>query len=86
MLSLYRTALRLRAVFRDAGPLRWLPTDAPQALSFARDVPAGGSVLCLVNLGTADIALPPHSELLLASGPLSPVGTLPQDTAVWLRA
>ncbi|MFH9423969.1 glycoside hydrolase family 13 protein [Streptomyces sp. NPDC017529] len=85
MLALYRTALRLRRSFRDAGPLRWLRTDASQVLCFARDAPDGGSVLCVVNLGSADVTLPPHSGLLLASGPLTPEGTLPQDTAAWLR-
>ncbi|MDJ1132151.1 glycoside hydrolase family 13 protein [Streptomyces iconiensis] len=105
MLALYRTALRLRSSFRDAGPLRWLRTDDPHVLSFARSMPHGdgaglpgagagddgsrgdgGTLLCVVNLGAPDVMLPAHSELLLASGPLTPVGTLPQDTAVWLRA
>ncbi|MEV0278805.1 glycoside hydrolase family 13 protein [Streptomyces sp. NPDC050610] len=85
MLALYRTALRLRRAFQDAGPLRWLRTDVPHTLSFARALPDGGSVLCAVNLGTVDAELPPHSELLLASGPLTPGGALPQDTAAWLR-
>ncbi|KOG90630.1 hypothetical protein ADK38_07635, partial [Streptomyces varsoviensis] len=71
----YRTALRTRRSFRDAGPLRWLRTDAEHALSFARALPdGGGSVLCVVNLGAADVALPPHRELLLASGPLTARG------------
>ncbi|RSO47570.1 alpha-glucosidase [Streptomyces sp. WAC 06725] len=98
MLALYRTALRLRRSFRDAGPLRWLRTEAPEALAFARTVAGGGAVLgsgsvlegstllCVVNFGTRDMALPVHQELLLASGPLTPGGALPQDTAVWLRA
>ncbi|GHJ21129.1 MULTISPECIES: alpha-amylase family glycosyl hydrolase [Streptomyces] len=87
MLSLYRTALRLRRSFRDAGELRWLPTDTPHVLAFARTLPDGdGAVLCVVNLGPSDAALPAHSGLLLASGPLTPSGALPQDTAVWLRA
>ncbi|MFE0761561.1 glycoside hydrolase family 13 protein [Streptomyces smyrnaeus] len=87
MLSLYRTALRLRRAFRDAGGLRWLPMEAPHVLSFARTVPdGGGTVLCVVNFGPPEVALPAHRELLLASGPLTPSGGLPQDTAVWLRA
>lgn len=49
-------------------------------------LPAGGSVPCLVSLGTAGITLPPHAELLPAYGPLTPLGTLPQDTAVRPRA
>ncbi|MBQ1124428.1 DUF3459 domain-containing protein [Streptomyces sp. B15] len=67
---LYRTALRLRRAFRDAGELRRLPTEAPHVLSFARTVPdGGGTVLCVVNFGPPDVALPAHRELLLASGP-----------------
>ena len=30
------------------------------------------------------LPLPPHREVLLASGALAPGGALPRDTAVWL--
>ncbi|MET8685947.1 alpha-amylase family glycosyl hydrolase [Streptomyces sp. NPDC004732] len=87
MLSLYRTALRLRGAFTEAGPLRRLRADEPRVLSFARTSGRDGATLiCLVNFGPDDAALPADTELLLASGPLSPRGRLPQDTAVWLRA
>lgn len=80
MLSLYRRAIRLRPVFGDA-PLAWLP--APDGvLAFTR---AEGTV-CVVNLADEPCALPDHSRLLLASGPLDADGRLPKDTAVWLRA
>ncbi|WP_434587605.1 glycoside hydrolase family 13 protein [Streptomyces sp. A5-4] len=83
MLSLYRTALRLRRTesgFGD-GPLRWLP--APEgALAFARD----GGLMCVVNLAADSAELPGHTGILLVSGPLDEAGRLPQDTAVWLRA
>jgi alpha-glucosidase len=39
------------------------------------------------NLGAAPLPLPPHREVLLASGALLPGGEgakLPRDTAVWL--
>ena len=32
----------------------------------------------------APVALPPHSEVLLASGPLDAAGALPPNTAAWL--
>jgi alpha-glucosidase len=35
------------------------------------------------NLGNAPVPLPPHREILLASGPLRD-GNLPPDTAAWL--
>ncbi|MEU3851564.1 glycoside hydrolase family 13 protein [Streptomyces sp. NPDC029554] len=79
MLSLYREAIRLRPALGE-GPLTWLP--APDGvLAFRR---TGG--VCLVNLAGTPAALPAHSGLLLASGPLDADGRLPEDTAVWLRA
>lgn len=80
MLSLYREALRLRPAFGD-GPLTWLP--APEGvLAFSR---AEGRLVCVVNLAEAPADLPPHSALLLGSGPLDTQGRLPRDTAAWLR-
>ena len=63
--------------------MRWL--DAPdQALFFARDP---GFVFA-VNLGDSAVPLPPHSAVLLASGPLGADdggrATLPRNTAAWL--
>ncbi|MFD7921452.1 glycoside hydrolase family 13 protein [Streptomyces sp. NPDC059740] len=83
MLSLYRTALRLRQRepgFGDGG-LWWLPSDAA-VLAFSR--PEG--LMCVVNLSTEPAELPVHTRVLLASGPLTEEGRLPRDTAVWLRA
>jgi len=48
-------------------------------LAFARSA----GFACLVNLSPAPIALP-TGEILLASAELTD-GTLPPDTAVWLR-
>ncbi|OPG09187.1 alpha-glucosidase [Streptomyces sp. GKU 895] len=80
MLTLYREAIRLRPEFGD-GPLTWLP--APDGvLAFAR----AEGVLCVVNLADTPAELPPHSALLLGSGPLDSAGRLPKDVAVWLRA
>ncbi|MER5966938.1 alpha-amylase family glycosyl hydrolase, partial [Streptomyces sp. NPDC002057] len=82
MLSLYRTALALRRAetgFGD-GPMGWLP--APEGiLTFAR----AENLLCVVNLSDAPVLLPSHTKVLLASAELPADGTLPSDTAVWLR-
>jgi alpha-glucosidase len=79
MLALYREAIRLRPAL-GYGPLAWLP--APEGvLAFTR----GAGVLCVLNLADAPAELPAHTQLLLASGPLHTDGSLPRDTAVWLR-
>ncbi|MBB5869299.1 alpha-glucosidase [Allocatelliglobosispora scoriae] len=81
MLTLYRSALRLRrteAGFGD-GPLTWIDS-APGVLAFRRE----GDLACVVNLSDVPVELPAHHTLLLASGPLQD-GLLPTDTAVWLR-
>jgi alpha-glucosidase len=80
-LCLYQAALRLRreSPALGVGSLRWL--DGPDdALVFARDP---GFVFA-ANLGQRPLPLPPHRDVLLASGPLAPSGALPRDTAVWL--
>ncbi|MGW7642371.1 glycoside hydrolase family 13 protein [Streptomyces bobili] len=82
MLSLYRTALRLRRtepVLGD-GALEWLP--APDGVLAFRRAPG---LVCVVNLAGRPADLPDHDAVLLTSGPLDPDGGLPTDTAVWLR-
>jgi alpha-glucosidase len=84
-LGLYRAALRLRREHPalGRGTLRWL--DEPEAaartglICFAREP----GFIFAANLGAAPQPLPPHREILLASGPVSD-GSLPPDTAVWL--
>ncbi|MFI5533671.1 DUF3459 domain-containing protein [Kitasatospora sp. NPDC051853] len=81
MLTLYRTALKLRrteaALHGDK--FEWL-SSAGEVLAFRR-----GDLLCVVNFGAEPVLLPEHRALLLASGPLSGPALLPTDTAVWLR-
>ncbi len=90
-LTLYREALRIRrrhpALGTGAsdtgnpgsGSMRWL--EAPgDALCFERDP----GFVFFANLGNTPLSLPKFRELLLASGPLHPDGTLPPDAAVWL--
>jgi alpha-glucosidase len=80
MLSLYRSALALRAgspAF-SGGSLEWLP--APEGvLAFRRP----GGLVCLLNLSTAPVPLP-EGRVLLASADVSG-GALPDDAAVWLQ-
>ncbi len=79
-LSLYCAALQLRktepALTTDQ--FEWFPS-TEGVLAFRR----GGSFACVVNLGTESVPLLP-GEVLLASGPLTD-GSLPPDTAAWLR-
>ncbi len=81
MLELYRDALRLRRAepALGDGPMRWLASP-DGVLAFAR-----GDLCCVANLSSASVALPAHTAVLLASGPLDD-GLLPPDTAAWLRA
>jgi alpha-glucosidase len=81
MLELYRRALRLRRNEPSLGDgrLRWLPA-GPDVLTFAR----GDGFACVVNLSGADVALPPHREVILASAPVTG-GALAPDAAAWLR-
>ncbi|MEV6366320.1 alpha-amylase family glycosyl hydrolase [Micromonospora musae] len=81
MLELYRAALAIRRAERALGDgeMTWLP--APDGvLAYRRSV----GFTCLVNLSGVAVPLPPHTERLLASGPLDD-DLLPPDTAVWLR-
>jgi alpha-glucosidase len=81
MLTLYRAALRLRtehAALGD-GELTWLPS-TQDVLYFSR----GSGFVCMLNLADAATPLPDGADLLIASGPLTPDGELPPDTAAWL--
>jgi alpha-glucosidase len=81
MLSLYRRSLRLRREHPALGDgaLSWLDS-AEDVLAFSREP----GFVCMVNLSTEPIPLPPHENVLQSSEPL-PNGKLPADTAVWLE-
>ncbi|SCX48824.1 alpha-glucosidase [Klenkia marina] len=77
MLSLYRTALRLRR--GASGDLTWLP--APEGcLAFGR----GSGLSVLLNLSGAPVPLPGGRVLLASAGVAD--GHLPHDAAVWVQA
>jgi len=89
---------RSERAFRDT-PLAWQPA-ADGVLAFDRGtfdrvtrdggaldggaLDGGACVRCVANLSPGPVGLPPHSAVLLASGPLTN-GMLPPDTTVWLR-
>lgn len=79
MLSLYRSALRIRRTHPALGDgsLEWL--SSPEGtLVFRR----GPGFVCAVNLGEKPVRLPAYGDLLCASGPVSGT-TLPGDTTAW---
>ena len=79
VLSLYRTALRIRreSPATTGESLQWL--HAPDGvLAFRRP----GGLVCLVNLSDAPVPLP-EGRVLLASADVSS-GTVPADAGVWL--
>ncbi len=80
-LSLHRAALHIRrAELCFSNELfEWLDAP-PDALFFARH----NGFACLLNFGSEAVPLPPGSDVLLASGPIT-AATLPTDTAVWIR-
>jgi len=81
ILQLYRRALHLRRRHRALGDgtMRWLP--APEGvLLFARDPGFVGAV----NISGTAFPVPDGTTVLLASGPLTGKGEIPEDTAVWL--
>ena len=78
-LAQFRSMLALRReIFADAREVEWL--DAPVGVLSYRC----GDVTVVLNSGAEPAALP-AGEVLVASGPLGAEGTLPADTAVWIR-
>ncbi len=79
MLSLYRSALRLRSGTPGLRSDAFAWRDSPAGvLDFERD-----GIRCVVNVCADEVALDP-ADILLSSGPLRD-GRLPRDTAAWLR-
>ncbi len=78
-LSLYRRMLAVRRAERlGGGTFTWL--EAAEGVVAFRT----GDVTVIANLGQTGIPLP-AGEVLVASAPLAADGTLPADTAVWVR-
>jgi alpha-glucosidase len=81
MLNLYRAALAIRRSEPGLGdgPMAWLPS-GDDVLAFRR----GERLTSITNLSAADVPLPPHAGILLASADLVD-GRLPPDATAWLR-
>ena len=77
-LSFYRAAIAARRTFATTAG------DRVEMLDLGADVVAfrRGPLTVVLNCGTAPVPLP-AGDVLMASGPVD--GTLPADTAVWLR-
>ena len=77
-LAFYRQALALRRDFAwTAGEHVELVDLGPDVLALRR-----GPLTVVLNCGSTPVALP-EGEVLISSGPVN--GSLPSDTAVWLR-
>jgi alpha-glucosidase len=80
-LELHRAALTLRRRWCTGDEeLTWLVSD-DDVLAFRRQ----SGLACVVNLGDAPVALPPHDEVLLCSDPGFDGALLAPDAAIWLR-
>lgn len=79
-LSMYRSALSIRKGEEGLGdgPMEWIEAGA-DVVAFERP----GDFACYINFG-APIQLPPNSQVLVASGPIT-AHTLPTDAAAWVR-
>ncbi len=80
MLALYRSVLGARRHHPALGDgtLEWLPS-GERVLAFRRSP----GFVCIVNFGTSVVALPAHTDVIVASAPLRG-GLLPSDAAAWL--
>ncbi|HZB51696.1 MAG TPA: glycoside hydrolase family 13 protein [Mycobacteriales bacterium] len=85
MLALYRAALATRRAepALRGGTLSWLESPA-DVLAFARPGAGGEPVVVAVNLSGRSVPAPPGHPLLV-SDPAAPAGTLPPDSAAWVR-
>ena len=92
MLNLYRKALQLRHTMMPTDTsLTWLDEDRSSDLPDGADGQRGGVIAYRRSNGWASItnfslspADLPEGTILLASGPLTDDGRLPQDTTVWM--
>jgi alpha-glucosidase len=84
-LELYRRLLRLRRDLRPGlGRLVWRETP-DDVLGLDVELPGGGTLTVLANLGTSEYALPDGLEVIVTSDGSKARGSLAPDTAVWTR-
>ena len=86
-LELYRALLATRrARGLGAGSMSWLEGYPADVVALVNAPATGARVLVITNFGPSPVTVPPGTTLLLSSGPLTPFGTVPTDTTVWLTA
>ncbi len=84
-LELYRSLLAARRhLSLGTGSLSFVEGYGDDVVAFVNDAEARDRVLVVANLGATPVALPPGSEVVVASGPLPETG-VPTDTTVWAR-
>jgi alpha-glucosidase len=84
-LELYRSLLRLRRERSlGTGGLALVEGFADDVVALENRAPEGQhSTLVVANLGSEPVALPDGLTVLIASGPLTAEGLVPEDTTVW---
>ncbi|MBE3074833.1 MAG: DUF3459 domain-containing protein, partial [Actinobacteria bacterium] len=86
-LELYRALLATRrARGLGAGSMSWLEGYPADVLALVNAPATGARVLVITNFGPSPVTVPPGTTMLVSSGPLTPSGTVPTDTTVWLTA
>ncbi|MDN5765227.1 MAG: glycoside hydrolase family 13 protein [Humibacillus sp.] len=84
-LELYRSLLAARRdLSLGTASLTFVEGYSGDVVAFVSDAEARDRVLVVTNLGAVPVALPPGSEVIVASGPLVDAG-VPTDTTVWAR-
>lgn len=84
-LELYRALLAVRRENGlGTGSLSLLEGYSQDVVALVNESAAGTRVVVITNLGAEPVAVPPGTTLLASSGPLTPLGTVPTDTTVWL--
>ena len=84
-LELYRTLLRLRRSRElGTGSLTEVTGLGTEVVAYLNEHGTVASpTLLLANLGQTPVALPEGSTVLVTSGPLTELGAVPADTAIW---
>lgn len=84
-LELYRTLLATRRELDlGVGALDWQQGYGEDVVAVVNER-GTDRLLVLANLGDQAVPLPDGSEVVVASGPLTPEGLVPTDTTVWAR-
>ena len=64
--------------------MSWLEGYPADVVAFVNEPATGARVLVITNFGPGPVTVPPGTTVLVSSGPLTTLGTVPTDTTVWL--